>query len=148
MDEYLYRPKQELDKIGPAYSSKHEKQRLIIQEILDLKIKPQLRINVNPNIVGLEKKKFLGARNPATTRWYSPLTMYGRTGLAYVSHQKNVSRFLVPFFVFFFWYYNCEDRMRTVYYDLETNNNEKEAVYMKMSTFDIYFHEKHSWMAQ
>ena len=59
MNDYPHRNFQNLPKIGPVYSSKDEKQRIIAEEILNNKIKPQLKLKINMNIPGLDKKRQL-----------------------------------------------------------------------------------------
>ena len=147
MDEFLYRPMQELDKKGPIYSTKGEKQRIIAENILNLKLKPVPKYIINQNIEGLDKKKIPGSPNPAIFRRYAPLSSMGRTGIIYITNYANISRFIVPGFVFLFWYYNCEGHIRGTYYDKEWNNMERESTYLKLQTFEVHFPEKHTMMA-
>jgi hypothetical protein len=147
MEDYLYRPKQNLEQIGPVYSTQDEKQRAIVKEILDLKIRPVMQININQNIPGLDKKKVIGMKNPATTRLWAPFAMYGRKGVKYFSHSYNISRFGVPAFTFLFYYYVAESYFRGTYYDKEFNNYENETCYFKMQTFNVHYTDKSSLMA-
>lgn len=147
MDNFQHRSSQDLEKIGPIYSTKDEKQRIIAQKILDLKIRPVLKIKVNSDIPGLDKKKVLGFRNTSYYRLFSPLSSYGKTGVRYIGHQANVSRFLVPLFVFGFYYYNCANYFLGTYYKLEHNNKEFESVYFKMQNTSTHFGEKFCLMA-
>lgn len=147
MNEFLYRPRQELDKIGDIYSSKDEKQRVIAEEIRNLRIKPKQEILLNMNIQGLDKRKVFGGRNPATLRFYAPFITTGRTGVKYIGHYHNIARFVVPGFVVLFYYYTAENYMRAAWYDKEMNNCETETTYVKMQTFSCHFPEKHTLMA-
>lgn len=146
MEDHLYRPKQELDRIGPVYSTKDEKQRVLAKEILDLKIRPELAIKVNLNIPGLDKKKVYGSKNPATFLFYKPLTMTGKKGTKFIFFTHNINRFFIPFFIVLFYWYNCESYIRGSWYDKEMNNCESESSYFKLQTFNCHFPEKSSLM--
>eukprot|EP00340_Litonotus_pictus_P008279 CAMPEP_0170518190 /NCGR_PEP_ID=MMETSP0209-20121228/3937_1 /TAXON_ID=665100 ORGANISM="Litonotus pictus, Strain P1" /NCGR_SAMPLE_ID=MMETSP0209 /ASSEMBLY_ACC=CAM_ASM_000301 /LENGTH=149 /DNA_ID=CAMNT_0010803655 /DNA_START=38 /DNA_END=487 /DNA_ORIENTATION=+ len=147
MEEFLHRPKQELDKVGPVFSPKNERQRAAAEDIRNLRVPtPAKETMINLNIPGLEKKKFPGRKNPATLRLYAPLTNFGRTGMAFVTHHNNISRFGIPFFICLFYYYQAENYIRGTYYDKELNNCETESVYFKLQTFNIHFPEKNTLM--
>lgn len=147
MDEFLYRPKQELDKIGPIYSKKDEAQRLFVEDIRNLRQNITERYKFNIDIPGLDKKKTPGFKNPASLRFWAPLSSIGRRGVRYVSHHHNVARFLVPIFVVLFFYYNGEPYSRCTYFSHDCNNYETETAYFKMQTFTGNFAEKSSLMA-
>ena len=106
-----------------------------------------MKININMNIEGLEKKKVFGSKNPSTLRLYAPLSMTGRKGVVYLTHYHNIARFGVPMFLALFWYYNCENYFKSTYYKLEWNNMETESTYFKLQTFTCHFSEKHTLMA-
>jgi len=147
MDEFLFRPKQELDTIGPIYSAKDEVQRKYAEDVRNLRIQITRKLDINHNIEGLEKRKFPGGKNPATLRLWAPLSSIGRKGERYVSHHHNVSRFVVPGFVLLWWYYNAESYIRSTYYSHDLNNCESETAYFKLQTFTTYNTEKSSLMA-
>lgn len=147
MQNYLFQAKQELDKVGPVYSNKDEKQRAIVKDILALKIKPELHINVNPNIPGLDKKKVIGSKNPAVLRFWAPMSQVGRSGIRYLNYSYNNTRFHVPVFLVLFYYYALENYSRATYFDKEWNNFETESAYLKLQTFKLHFSEKSSLMA-
>lgn len=147
MDNRQHRASQNLDKVGPIYSSKDEKQRLIAEEILNLKYKPQILLNVNRNIQGLDKKKEIGGRNPSTLRLFSKTFGISKLGIVTFNTTPNVSRFLVPVFVGLFYYYNISNLTLGTYYKLEKNNYEIEYCYRKLGTTSTHFGEKYSLMA-
>ncbi len=147
MNEFLYRPQQELDKIGHVFSSKDEKQRLIAEEIRNLRLKGERNVLINQNIEGLDKKPKFTLRNPASARFFNPFFNKGRNGVVYVYHQNNISRLMVPLFLFASWYYICENYFRGQYYKLELNNNEAETCYFKIQTFSVHMPEKHTLMS-
>jgi len=80
MNQNPHRNIQKLAKIGPIYSSKDERQRLISEEILTAKIKPELKLKINMNIPGLNRKKEISPRNPETLRIVKKLGAYGKDG--------------------------------------------------------------------
>ncbi len=147
MDNRQHRTSQNLEKVGPIYSSKDEKQRLISEEILNLKYKPQILLNVNRNIQGLDKKKEIGGRNPSTLRLISKTLGISKLGIVTFNTTPNVSRFLVPVFVGLFYYYNIANLTLGTYFKLEKNNYEIEYCYRKLGTTSTHFGEKFSLMA-
>lgn len=147
MDNRQHRSSQNLEIVGPIYSSKDEKQRLISEEILNLKYKPQILLNVNRNIQGLDKKKEIGGRNPSTLRLISKTLGISKLGIVTFNTTPNVSRFLVPVFVGLFYYYNIANLTLGTYFKLEKNNYEIEYCYRKLGTTSTHFGEKFSLMA-
>jgi hypothetical protein len=147
LDNFTYRQSQNLDKLGPVYSTKDEKQRVISENILNLKIKPTMQVNINRNIPGLDKKKKVGLRNPAYFRLYSPLSHVGKTGIRFMHTQPNIQRFIVPGFVFAFYYYTLSNYTNGTYIKMELHNYEDEFCYPKMSLTHGHFIEKFSLMA-
>lgn len=147
MDNRQHRASQNLEKVGPIYSSKDEKQRLVAEEILNLKYKPQIFLNVNRNIQGLDKKKEIGGRNPSTLRLFSKTLGISKLGIVTFNTTPNVSRFLVPVFVGLFYYYNIANLTLGTYFKLEKNNYEIEYCYRKLGTTSTHFGEKFSLMA-
>ncbi len=53
MNDQSHRNLQNLPKIGPVYSSQDEKQRVIVEEILNFRIRPELKLKINMNIPGI-----------------------------------------------------------------------------------------------
>ena len=147
-DDFLYRPKQELDKIGPIYSSKDEIQRTLANDIRDLKIKkPNVSVNIPMDIPGLDRKPVFGGRNAATLRMFAPWRTFGRGGGSYITHHYNVSRIVVPAFIFAYYIYDIEHFTRGTWYDKELNNMETETAYIKMQTFTVHYAEHQTLMA-
>lgn len=147
MDERLHRVSQALDKVGPVYSTKDEKQRILAEEILNLRFKPKVALNVNPNIQGLDKKKVIGFKNPSTIRLFRRASGVSKNGNIHFATYINISRFAVPVFVFAFYFYNCMSFTHATYYKLEKNNYEIEFCYRKLGTTSIHYGEKLTLMA-
>jgi hypothetical protein len=147
MNELSHRNEQNLTKIGPIYSTKDEKQRIIAEEILNLKIKPQLKLNINMNIPGLTKKKKLSAHNPTTTRWVGHLGGVGRTGWFYVNTMPNAIRLFGPFICCLFYYYAVMPIGFQVHQHRYHLNYEFETCYAKMQTMPQPYIEKTVFMA-
>jgi hypothetical protein len=147
MDSQPHRNYQNLPKIGPVYSSKDEKQRHIVDEILKYRIKPEMRLNINMNIPGLERKKTITPLNPQTRRLFAPLSCKGREGFLYFWTMPNISRFFPPFICVALLYYVGEMLVSATYYDLEHNNYEKETIYMKFQNNPSYYMDRYSLMA-
>ena len=147
MDDTQHRVSQSLEKIGPVYSTKDEKQRLIAEEVLALRFKPKLSINVNQNIQGLDKKRVIGGKNSSYLRMFYKLTGKSKNGVIYSTIHTNIAKFGVPFFVFLFYYYIASSFTLSTYYKLEKNNMEIDFCYRKLGTTSTHMGEKYSLMA-
>jgi hypothetical protein len=147
MNELSHRNEQSLSQIGPIFSTKDEKQRLIAEEILNLRIKPQLKLNINMNIQGLTKKKKLSAYNPSTTRWINHMGGIGRTGWLYVNTIPNATRFFMPFIACMFYYYGVMPIGFQVHQRRHELDYEYETCYAKMQTLPAPYIEKVVFMA-
>lgn len=147
MDNYLHRQYQNLEQIGPVYSSKDEKQRVIAENIRNLKIKSHIEIKINRNIPGLDKKKVIGSRNPATFRLYTPLSFVSRKGVRYLWTQPNIQRFAIPLSVFAVYYYILAQYIHGTYIRNDLYNYETDYCYNKLSLHNGHFIEKFSLMA-
>jgi hypothetical protein len=147
MDGMVHRNYQNLPKIGPVYSSKDEKQRVIAEEVLAYRIRPELKLKLNLNIPGLERKKQISPRNPETYRFFARMSSKGKEGWYYLWLMPNISRFLVPFFCVAFLYYTGEALVSNVYYEREFNNFEWETVYPKFQSLPSHYLDRWSLMA-
>ena len=136
MNDNPHRNIQNLLRIGPMYSSKDEKQRLIADEILAGRIKPELKLNINLNILGLERKKVISSRNAETYRLFARLGAHGKDGWYYVMTSANASRFLLPAMTFIFYYYIGSTPLMQNYQEKEFLNYEYLTIYPK---FQIVF---------
>ncbi len=142
-----HRNYQNLPKIGPVYSEKDEQQRVIAEEILNYRIRPELKLKINLNIPGLERKKTITPINPSTHRFISRLSSKGKEGWYYLWIMPNGWRFLIPFFMAAFLYYGGESLVALVYHERELNNNEWITIYPKFQTQANYYQDKWSLMA-
>jgi len=146
MNDHAHRNLQNLPKIGPVYSTQDEKQRVIAQEILDFKIRPELKLKLNMNIPGLDKKKTITPFNPETRRVFSRLSSKGKEGWNYIWLYSNISKFFMPSLAVLFLYYAGETLVSARYYETE-NNLEWESVYCKMQTLRPHYMDRWSLMA-
>lgn len=147
MNDNPHRNIQNLKKIGPVYSTIDEKQRNITEEILNFKVRPELKVKLNMNIPGLERKKVMGVRNPGTYRYFTRLAMKGREGWIYIWTMPNITRFWTPFMCALLLYYAGQTLTFQVYYSKELNNMEWEGCYPKMQTIPSHYFERFSLMA-
>ena len=147
MDNYLHRQRQVLEQVGPVYSTKDEKQRVIAENIKNLKLKTYIEVNVNRNIQGLDKKKVIGSNNPATFRLYTPLSFVSRKGMRWMNTKPNTQRFGIPALVFGYYYYTLAQYIQGTYVRQELNNQEIDYCYNKMSLHNGHFIERYSFMA-
>ena len=146
MNESAHRNLQNLPKIGAVYSTKDEKQRALAEEILNFRVKPELKLKINMNIPGLEKKKQISPLNPSTRRFFNPLSSKGRDGWIFIWTIPNITRFLPPALCFAFLYYSGESLVSANYYE-RRNNDEWEGVYCKMQTIHGHYIDRWSLMA-
>jgi hypothetical protein len=146
MNEFSYRNSQNLPKIGPVYSTKDEKQRAIAEEILNFRIKPELKLKINMNIPGLNKKVSITPTNPATRRVFNTLSSKGRDGWLYIWTMHNITRFLPPTICLAFLFYCGETLVCASYYE-RMNNHEHEAVYAKFQSIHGHYVDRWSLMA-
>lgn len=146
MNDQSYRNLQSLPKIGPIFSTQDEKQRLVVENILNFKIRPELKLNINMNIPGLEKKKTISPINPATCRVFTPLSNRGREGWIYIWTWPNISRFFVPFLFVTFYYYCGHTLVGMKYWETQ-NNREWETVYCKYQSLPGHYMDRLSLMA-
>lgn len=147
METFTFDQSQNLKKIGPVYSAKDEKQRVIVEQIQDFKIRPKVVVNINKNIPGLDKKKVIGSRNPATFRFFHPFSHISKRGYNFIMTAPNAQRFMVPGFVFLFYYYVLAQYINGTYIKMELHNEELEYIYPKMGLTAGHFIEKFSLMA-
>jgi hypothetical protein len=146
MNEQSYRNMQNLPKIGPVFSTKDEKQRMIVEEIMNFRIKPELKLKINMNIPGLDKKKTPSPFNPDTRRIFSALSSKGREGWIYIWTMTNISRFFIPFLGVVFYYYCGHTPVLMKYWETQ-NNREWETVYCKMQTIPGHYMDRLTLMA-
>ena len=147
MNENPHRNIQNLAKIGPVFSTKDEKQRILADEILNLKFKPELKLKLNMNIPGLDRKKQISTRNPSTFRYFAPFSTRGKEGWVYIWTMPNIVRFWTPFISVLLLYYSGVSFTTQVYNNRDVNNYEWETTYVKMQTFPSHYFEKWSLMA-
>jgi len=147
MNDYPHRNYQNLPKIGPVYSSKDEKQRVIAEEILNHKIVPELKLKINMNIPGLEKKKTISALNPETFRFSRRWSSFGKEGWKYLYTMHNIVRVMPPLGGAALFFYAVMDRTQQVYYAKEHLNQEYETCYLKMQSYPGHYADKISLMA-
>jgi hypothetical protein len=147
MNELSHRNDQNLSKVGPIFSQKDEKQRIISEEILNLRLKPQLKLNINMNIQGLRKKNRLSAYNPPTTKWIFHVLGIGREGWSYYNTMPNAIRFWAPLVMMMFYYYAAMPVGMQVHQQRHDFNHEFETAYFKFQTISQPFIEKISFMA-
>lgn len=146
MNDQAHRNYQNLPQIGPVYSTKDEKQRAIAEEILNFRIKPEMKLKINMNIPGLDKKKTITPFNPETRRVFGRLSSKGKEGWTYLWIYPNISRFFAPCMCVLFFYYMGHTLVGARFYETE-NNLEWESVYCKMQTIPSYYLDKYSLMA-
>lgn len=147
MNDYPHRNFQNLPKIGPVYSTIDEKQRVIAEEILNYRIRPELKLKINLNIPGLERKKQISPMNPSTHRLIAKLSSRGKEGWYYLWIMPNCWRFAVPFFVTSFLYYAGESLISIAWWEKEYNNGEWITAYPKFQTISNYAVDRWSLMA-
>ena len=147
MNELSHRNDQSLSKIGPVFSHKDEKQRIISEEILNLRLKPQLKLNINMNIQGLRKKKSISAYNPPTTKWIFHVLGIGREGWSYYNTMPNSLRFWAPIVMMMFDYYAAMPVGLQVHQQKNELNHEFETAYFKFQTISQPYIEKFTFMA-
>jgi len=146
MNDQAHRNFQNLPKIGPVYSTKDEKQRAIAEEILNYRIRPELKLKINMNIPGLDKKKTITPFNPETRRLISRLSSTGREGWTFIWIMPNIARFLTPAMFVAFLYYAGETLVNARFYETR-NNYEWEGVYCKFQTIPAHYLDRYSLMA-
>lgn len=146
MNEQAHRNMQNLPKIGAVYSTKDEKQRALAEEILNFRVKPEMKLKINMNIPGLEKKHTIAPRNPSTRRLFNPLSSKGRDGWILIWTMPNITRFLPPALCVAFLYFSGESLIGANYYE-RRNNDEWEGVYCKMQTIHGHYIDRWSLMA-
>lgn len=147
MNDSPHRNLQNLPKIGPVYSTADEKQRVISEEILEQRIKPELKLKINLNIPGLERKKFISGRNPETFRFVQRMSHIGKEGWTYIWTMPNCIRFFYPMCGFMGVIYVYQSHMTQVYNQKEAMNYEYETAYLKMQTNASHYADKISYMA-
>jgi hypothetical protein len=147
MNDYPHRNTQNLAQIGPVYSTLDEKQRAISEQILNHKIRPELKIKINMNIIGLDRKKEITPKNPETFRWTKKWSTVGKSGFRYAYTMNNINRLGPPLFGVILFYYVIMDKAAMVYYAKECLNQESEGAYMKLNTFPGHYPDKISLMA-
>lgn len=146
MNEQSYRNFQNLPKIGPVYSTKDEKQRAVANEILNFRIRPELKLKINMNIAGLDKKKVISPFNPETRRLFTRLSANGREGWIFVWTMPNIYRFVIPAMCVVFYYFSGYTLVQGRYWETQ-NNNEWESVYCKMQTIPGHALDRATLMA-
>lgn len=146
MNEQSHRNFQNLPKIGPVYTTKDEKQRQVAEEIMNFRIRPEMKLKINMNIPGLDKKKQITALNPETRRVFGRLSSKGREGWTYIWLYSNSTRFFLPFLMFA-WYYYAGHTLITAKHSESENNYEWEAAYCKMQTLRTHYMDRWSLMA-
>lgn len=147
MNDTPHRNLQNLPKIGAIYSTVDEKQRVISEEILLQRIKPELKLKINLNIPGLERKKFISGRNPETWRFTSRMSHIGKEGWTYIFTMTNCIRFFYPFCGLMGVVYVYHAHVTQVYQQKELLNNEYETAYLKMQTNAYHYADKIFYMA-
>jgi hypothetical protein len=147
MNELSHRNEQGLKKIGPIYSTKDEKQRIIAEEILNLRLKPELKLKINMNIQGLVRKKKLTPMNPTTTKWIFHMSGKGREGWLYLNTMPNMLRFWAPFCMVLYWFYAVMPVGFQVHQARHQLNYEYETCYFKMQSNPQPYIEKLVFMA-
>jgi hypothetical protein len=147
MNENPHRNIQNLPRIGPVFSSRDEKQRVIAEEILEGRIKPELKLKINMNILGLEKKKIISARNPETFRLAARMGAQGKDGWYYVMTSANASRFLLPAMTFIFYYFVASTPIMQNWQEREMLNYEYLTVYPKFQIVAPHYTDKTCFMA-
>lgn len=147
MNDNPHRNIQNLPRIGPVYSTKDEKQRLIAEEILAGRIKPELKLKINLNIPGLVKKKALTTRNAETFRLAARIGAYGKDGWFYIMTSSNVSRFLMPAMTFIFYFYVGSTPLMQNYQEKELLNYEFLTIYPKYQIVAPHYCDKVCYMA-
>jgi hypothetical protein len=147
MNDTPHRNLQNLPKIGPVFSTIDEKQRLLSEQILDLRIKPELKLKINLAIPGLDRKKDITMKNVSTYRFTQKLSHYGKEGWKNVWIMPNSIKFLIPFCGGMFYYFVMMNRMYQVYNANETLNYEYETCYVKMQTQTTYYTDVITYMA-
>lgn len=147
MDSHPHRDIQKLPRIGPVFSTKDEKQRLIAQAIMEGKVKPELKLKVNMNIPGLEKKKIISPKNPEIFRLAARMSAFGRDGWCYFMTSSNVSRFGMPFMVFLYYYYIGMTPLMQSWQEKELLNYEFLTIYPKYQIVAPHYHDKVCYMA-
>lgn len=147
MNNYSYRDIQNLPRIGPVFSTQDEKQRLIADGIIEGKIKPELKLKINMNIRGLEKKKFISPKNPETFRLAARMSAFGKDGWCYFMTSSNVARFGMPLMVFGFYYYVGMTPIMQNYQEKELLNWEFLTINPKFQIVAPHYHDKVCYMA-
>lgn len=147
MNESPHRNYQKLAKIGPVFSDKDEKQRVIAEEVLNYRLRPEFKLKINLGIPGLERKKTITSVNPTTRRLVSQVASKGKEGWLYLWIMPNCWRFAVPFFVVAFFYYAGENLVSIVHHEKENMNGEFITVYPKFQTISNYNIDRWSLMA-
>ena len=147
MNDNPHRSIQKLPQIGPVFSSKDEKQRLIAEEILAGRIKPELKLKINMNIPGLEKKRRIMTRNVESYRLVGKLGGFGKDGWYYIMTHANAARFILPGMGFLFYYFvECTPLMQA-YQEKEYLNYEYMTVYPKFQIVANTYCDKTCYMA-
>ena len=146
MNEQNYRNFKNLPKIGPVYSTKDEKQRIIADEILNYRIRPELKLKINMNIPGLDKKKSITPFNPETRRIFGRLSSKGREGWIWIWIMPNVARFFAPTICVLFYFYAGHTLVGQRYWETQ-NNREWEGAYCKLQTIPAHYFDRNTLMA-
>ncbi len=146
MNDQSYRNMQNLPKIGPVFSTQDEKQRIVAEEIMNFKIKPELQLKINMSIPGLDKKNTISPFNPETRRVFSRLSSRGREGWIFIWTMPNIARFFAPFICVSFYYYCGHTLVGMKYWETQ-NNREWEGVYCKYQTIPGHYMDRWSLMA-
>ena len=147
MNENPHRNIQKLPQIGPIFSSKDEKQRLIAEEILAGRIKPELKLKINMNIPGLERKKMITPRNVESYRLVGKLGGVGKDGWYYVMTHANAARFILPAMGFLFYYFVESTPIMQAYQEKELLNYEYMSIYPKFQIVANTYIDKTCYMA-
>jgi hypothetical protein len=147
MNDNPHRNYQNLKQIGPVFSSKDEKQRILSEEILKFTVKPELKLRINMNIPGLDRKKQITPLNPGSHRLFQRLSVKGKEGFVYLWTMPNIVRFFTPFICILYLYYGGETFVQQVYMAKERNNHEWMTAYPKMQSQPSHYLEKWSLMA-
>jgi hypothetical protein len=147
MDEVPHRNYQNLPKIGPTYSSKDEKQRIIVEEIKNYRIRPELKLRINMNIPGLDKKKKISPINVSTYRLIARASSKGREGWYYLWTMPNITRFIYPMFLYAAYFYYGYSSVYPNYYEKYKLNQEFETAYTKFQQVNPPYCDKWSMMS-
>ena len=147
MNDSPHRNIQGLPKVGPTYSSIDEKQRILADEILKGRIRPELKTDINLFIKGLERKKIPSYKNSSTFKLITPLSSKGKQGYTSFWNHYNHSRIFIPFVLVMAIYYDLTSRLNQVYTSKVFLNHEYETCYMKLQTFPGHSTSKNSFMA-